>query len=416
MMSKTRLIQMMMTCCLLAVAGMMRAQTVVSGVVKDRQTGGALSHVSVTAEGTNVHTVTNEDGRFTLKTTHRPKYILLTHIGYQSRRQQLNEGPTEHLKILMTASTIQLDEVFVSVDDPLDIVLAAMSRIERNYSNESELVRCFYRETARKGSRFISVAEAVTEMYKTSYAYGPESDAMVIRKGRRLMSMKSADTLGVKVQGGPVMPLMADVAKNPEYMLNMDDLKCCDLFLEIPEMIDNRPHYVVRVEPRPITLWPLMGGKLFIDRQSLTITRAELHLDVRDWRKASNYMLVKKPVGLHFRPKALMMTILYHTDMNGITRMSYIRNEMRFTCDWKRRVFASPFTTVTEMVVTSPLAQGRQVKRPQGRSSFGMRERFYDKVEYFEDPDFWADYNIIEPTESLEHAIDKLKKKVNSEK
>ena len=52
------------------------------------------------------------------------------------------------------------------------------------------------------------------------------------------------------------------------------------------------------------------------------------------------------------------------------------------------------------------------MKRPRGRSSFGIRERFYDKVEYFDDPNFWADYNIIEPTESLEHAIDKLKKKV----
>jgi hypothetical protein len=54
------------------------------------------------------------------------------------------------------------------------------------------------------------------------------------------------------------------------------------------------------------------------------------------------------------------------------------------------------------------------VKRPRGRSSFGLRDRFYDKVEYFDDPDFWADYNIIEPTESLENAIDKLKKRVRN--
>ena len=62
------------------------------------------------------------------------------------------------------------------------------------------------------------------------------------------------------------------------------------------------------------------------------------------------------------------------------------------------------------MVVTDRLASGRDAKRPSGRSSFGIKDRFYDRVEYFEDPDFWADYNIIEPTESLENAIDKLKK------
>ena len=308
-----------------------KAQSVVSGVVKDAQTGNALSHVSIRAEGTDVHTVTNEDGRFTLKIQQRPQYLRLTHIGYKSKRQQLDEGPTDCLQILMTGTAIQLSEVVVSNKDPLAILHAAMKRIERNYSNESELMRCFYRETARKGSRFISVAEAVTDMYKTSYSKGPALDAMVILKGRRLMSMKASDTLGVKVQGGPVIPLVADVVKNPDYMLNEDDLKYCDLYMDTPELIDNRPHYVIRVEPQPISLWPLMGGKLFIDQESLTITRAELQLDVRDWRKASTYMLVKKPAGLHFRPKALTMTVLYSTDPQGVTRMSYIRNEMRFT-------------------------------------------------------------------------------------
>ena len=64
------------------------------------------------------------------------------------------------------------------------------------------------------------------------------------------------------------------------------------------------------------------------------------------------------------------------------------------------------------MVVTDRQQRGDKVKRPRGHSSFGLKERFYDRVEYFDDPDFWADYNIIEPTESLENAIDKLKKKV----
>jgi len=32
-------------------------------------------------------------------------------------------------------------------------------------------------------------------------------------------------------------------------------------------------------------------------------------------------------------------------------------------------------------------------------------------VDYFDDPNFWDAYNIIEPTESLEDAIGKLRKK-----
>ena len=353
---------MILAALLLAALGM-QAQQVVSGVVKDRQTGDVLSHVSIT-------------------------------------------------EIMMTSHAITLDEVVVSVNDPLEIVRAAMKRIPSNYPMQPELMRCFYREVTRRGSRHIAVAEAVMDMYKSSYRYGPDGDAVGILKGRRLMSMKSKDTLGVKIQGGPVMPLLADVAKNPEYLLNEQDLAQCDLYQKQPAKLNDRLHYVVEIVPHDITYYPVMGGLLYIDQESLTITRAELELDVRDWRRASEYMLVKKPFGLRFRPKQLSMVIGYTTDLQGVTRMNYLRNEMRFNCDWKRRLFASTFTTVCEMVVTDRLAVGRDAKRPNGRSSFGIRDRFYDRVEYFDDPDFWADYNIIEPTESLEHAIDKLKKKL----
>jgi hypothetical protein len=51
---------------------------------------------------------------------------------------------------------------------------------------------------------------------------------------------------------------------------------------------------------------------------------------------------------------------------------------------------------------------------PEGRirtkDAFQQREVFYDVVEDYWNEDFWSDYNIIEPTESLESAVKKLKK------
>lgn len=405
--------RLMLTTAFLLLALAIKAQTVISGKVTDLN-GQPLAHVSVMVEGTEVQTVTNEDGQFTLKMHEQPHRLRLSHIGYKTRHIALEQGVTEQLRIRMQSNTIELSEVLVSVNDPLSILKAAMARIEKNYPNEPELMRCFYRETARRGSRFISVAEAVTEMYKSDYYYGPERDAVAILKGRRLMSMKARDTLGVKVQGGPVLPLMVDLAKNREYVLNEENIAHYKLSMEVPVKIADRAQYVINMEPEGIQFYPIMKGRVFIDQETLTFTRAELQLDMRDWRAASDYMLVHKPFGLRFRPRELTMTIVYNTDEQGIAHMSYVRNEMRFNCDWKRRLFASPFTTVCEMVVTDRQQKGDGVKRPRGRSSFGLRDRFYDKVEYFDDPDFWADYNIIEPTESLENAIDKLKKRVRN--
>ena len=405
--------RLMLTTAFLLLALVIKAQTVISGKVTDLN-GQPLAHVSVMVEGTEVQTVTNEDGQFTLKMHEQARRLRLSHIGYKTRHIALEQGATEQLRIRMQSNTIELSEVLVSVNDPLSILKAAMARIEKNYPNEPELMRCFYRETARRGSRFISVAEAVTEMYKSDYYYGPERDAVAILKGRRLMSMKARDTLGVKVQGGPVLPLMVDLAKNREYVLNEENIAHYKLSMEVPVKIADRAQYVINMEPDGIQFYPIMKGRVFIDQETLTFTRAELQLDMRDWRAASDYMLVHKPFGLRFRPRELTMTIVYNTDEQGIAHMSYVRNEMRFNCDWKRRLFASPFTTVCEMVVTDRQQKGDGVKRPRGRSSFGLRDRFYDKVEYFDDPDFWADYNIIEPTESLENAIDKLKKRVRN--
>ncbi|MBP3260240.1 MAG: carboxypeptidase-like regulatory domain-containing protein [Prevotella sp.] len=153
------IVRMLTMAWLLGFAIVLQAQTTISGVVLDKQTERALSHVSIATEGKDIHTVTNDDGRFTLKTKQRPQYIQLSHIGYKTRRVNLTDHPTEQLRILMTSSSVELREIIVSVDDPLSIIKAAMSRIEQNYPHEPELMRCFYRETAQRGSRFISVSE-----------------------------------------------------------------------------------------------------------------------------------------------------------------------------------------------------------------------------------------------------------------
>ena len=58
------------------------------------------------------------------------------------------------------------------------------------------------------------------------------------------------------------------------------------------------------------------------------------------------------------------------------------------------------------MVVTD--SSSDDVQPIASRSSFDSRDAYYDKVEYFLDPDYWRSYNIIEPSESLDKAIRKL--------
>ena len=105
-------------------------QVVVSGIVKDDKTGDILKQVSVSAGRVSV--VTNEDGVFVLKLDQKPGAIIVSHIGYKSRKVVLEEGKTENLKIRLVPTTIQLREIVVRTNNPRELVDIAIKRIPDN--------------------------------------------------------------------------------------------------------------------------------------------------------------------------------------------------------------------------------------------------------------------------------------------
>lgn len=381
----------------------------VSGTVVSHANGRPLSGVSISGGGQTV--VTNDDGFFQLKADSLLKAVNVSHVGYYSQHLALSDANTQHqLSIRLRPTSIQLKEVLVvAYGDPRELIEAAISKIPQNYSRQPELHHCFYRETAMKRQHHIMVAEGVVDMYKSGYSHGTGRDRVAIRKGRRLLSPRKGDTLSVKVTGGPVTPVQLDLVKNLDLLLNKDDLDCYELKMEAPTATDDRPQYVVSLTPARVMPWPLYYGRLYIDQQTLAITRAELSLDMRDRDKATRQMLVRKPAGVRFRPRELSFVIDYRQDDDGLTRISYVRTTFRFNCDWRRLLFATSFTAVCELAVTNTTSHDVQPLR--GRESFDQRDAFYDKVDFFRDPVFWQDYNIIEPTESLDRAVERLLKK-----
>lgn len=378
-------------------------QVVVSGQVVDDKTGAELRQVSVSAGRVSV--VTNEDGAFTLKLAEQPGYITVSHLGYKTRQVNFDPTVTERMTIRLQPTTIQLREIVVMNEDARDLVDIAISKIPENYSKAPELLKGFYRETAMKRKHYIYVAEGVEDMYKTPYSRGTARDRVAIIKGRRLLSQKTGDTLGVKVMGGPTQAVIMDLVKNRDFLLNRETLDSYRFSMGVPEVINDRLQFVVLMEPAKIEPYALYHGRLYIDQERLAFTRIELDLDMSDKDKATQTMLVKKPLGVRFKPRELSCVVDYRYE-DGVTRISYLRNTFRFNCDWKRRLFSTSFTATCEMAVTD--SSSDNVQPIASRSSFDSRDAYYDKVEYFLDPDYWSAYNIIEPSESLDKAIQKL--------
>lgn len=378
----------------------------VSGVVMDRESHKALSQVNVSVDGSNVSTITNAEGRFVLKVPRLEGRIVVSHIGYKSRYVAMPKDG-KPLRIMLTPSSLMLAEVVIMPDDPVTLLREALRRIPENYGREPHLYQTFYRETVQKRQNYIYIAEAVSELLKTGYnRVSSVRDWVAILKARRLVSTKQSDTLGVKIQGGPQLMNQLDFVKNRSLILDRIDMEHYNFNVAVPEKIDDRLQVVIEFHPKGTSPDVLYHGRVYIDNENYTITRAEMTLDMGNRDVATQMMLIKKPAGLRFKPKELSMVISFKSD-GTYSRINYLRTQMRFSCDWKRRLFSTNFTAVTEMVVTDKL---KEVKGKPGNDTFGPRDSFYDKVDYFGDQDFWADYNIIEPTESLEKAVEKIRK------
>lgn len=393
----------------------MKTEFTVSGVVRDKESRKKLENVAVSLVGTPIGTVTNAEGVFLLKIPHMDTIpqLELSHIGYMNARFSASapEGSNNmYATILMIPIALQLNEVVAYGNTARRIVEEAMERIPKNYPSGESMTSAFYRETVQKGHRYISISEAMLDVYKTSYRQRTtDRDKVQIDKARRLLSQKQSDTLGVKVVGGPNLPLFMDVVKNAYALFDEETLDYYSFVQEPSVFIDDRLQYVISFRPRVKLDYALYVGRVFIDREHLAFTRAEFELDLSDRERAIAAILYKKPLGLRFRPQKVSFLITYRQH-DGVTCLNYICNEMCFKCDWKRRLFSSSYVARSEMVAVDREEHPERVIAR--RDAFKPYQVFYDIVKEYWSEDFWKDYNIIEPTESLEDAVKKLRKQM----
>ena len=393
----------------------MKTEFTVSGVVRDKENRKKLENVAVSLVGTPIGTVTNAEGVFLLKIPHMDTIpqLELSHIGYMNARFSASapEGSNNmYATILMIPIALQLNEVVAYGNSARRIVEEALERIPKNYPSGESMTSAFYRETVQKGHRYISISEAMLDVYKTSYRQRTtDRDKVQIDKARRLLSQKQSDTLGVKVVGGPNLPLFMDVVKNAYALFDEETLDYYSFVQEPSVFIDDRLQYVISFRPRVKLDYALYVGRVFIDREHLAFTRAEFELDLSDRERAIAAILYKKPLGLRFRPLKVSFLITYRQH-DGVTCLNYICNEMCFKCDWKRRLFSSSYVARSEMVAVDREEHPERVIAR--RDAFKPYQVFYDIVKEYWSEDFWKDYNIIEPTESLEDAVKKLRKQM----
>jgi hypothetical protein len=390
-------------------------QTYVSikGKVVDKETLNALVFASVTLKETNIATVSNIDGEFIIKVPENEtsKSLEITFLGYKNKVIPISEMKNNGYKniITMEPAPIPIKEIIIKPIMPDQIIEKAISSISKNYPDVPNLMTSFYRETIRKNRAYVSIGEAVVEIFKAPYSSDMRFDGARIYKGRKSTDVEKVDTVLFKLQGGPVTSLELDMVKNPEAILTKEAMKYYDYTLSGVVEIDNKPHFVIDFIQKPDVDIPLFMGKFYIETTSYAISSAEFGFNLSNKEEAASLFIRKKPLGMDVTPEIATYMVKYR-EQTGKWYFAYSRAEVKFRVSWKKRLFHTTYTTMSEIAITDRTDQ--EVIKFAGKDKIKYSDVFSDKVSAFADPEYWGEYNVIEPDQSIESAIRRLARKL----
>jgi hypothetical protein len=382
-----------------------------NGRVLDSESNRGLPFATVEVIGSNIATVTNIDGDFVIKIPKESAATALkiSYIGFGNMTVSLGEfREGRSTDIRLVPKSIQLQEITVRPEDALNLIMDALSDVKNNYSEEPMMMRGFYRETIEKGRNYVSISEAVVDIYKGGYTNTFQIDQVKLFKGRKSADVEKMDTVLFRLQGGPNTAILLDVVKNPYILLSDQYADVYDFTLTDVITIDDRLHYVVSFNQKPYVEDPYYKGKLYVDMEKLAITEAEFELNTENEDEAARMFIQRKPLGMDIIPERAVYRAKYTID-NNRWYFTYARAEVKFKVDWKKKLFNTTFTTMSEMAITDRTYEG--IEKFAAKERFKTNDVMDEKVYIFFDEDFWEGYNVIEPDQSIESAIRRLNRK-----
>ncbi|MCM4151327.1 carboxypeptidase-like regulatory domain-containing protein [Arenibacter sp. N53] len=386
------------------------------GKIVDSETNNPLVFANLTIENYNISTVSNTEGYFSLKV---PKEIsegqvIVSFLGYKTKTIPLSQLKENKNEIALEVSITELSEVSLAVPkDAKALVKETLLRKGDNYFDDPTLMTAFYRETIKKRRKNVSLSEAVVNIYKSPYN-SDRRDALQLYKARKSTDYNKLDTLAIKLQGGPFNTLFVDMIKYPQYIFTEETFDDYTFTFENSTQVNNKLIFVINFKQLESITDPLYQGKLYIDAEKKILTSAIYSLNITDQEKASKMFVRKKPAHANVWPTDIAYRVDYR-EKNGKWYYGYSNVLLEFKINWDDKLFNSVYSMTCEMAITD-WEKNTSGETPKFKDRIKSSIILEDEAIGFSDPDFWGEYNIIEPEKSIESAIKKIQRQLRRAK
>lgn len=384
----------------------------IKGKITSADTNDAIEQAIITLRGTNLSTVSNQEGKFSLKIppSNDQQQLTVQAIGHKEQDITVSRTSTKPLKIVLESNTITLDAAnIVAYTDATALVKRVFKNRQENYLDNQTVMTAFYRETIKKRSKNASLAEAVVNIYKQPYGNN-RKDQIKMLKSRKDTDYSRLDTIALKLQGGPFSTLFLDVVKYPEYIFTPETMEAYLFKFDNLTEVNGENVFVVNFKQRNEVTSPLYEGKLYIGASNLALVKATYALKLINIKEVNKMFVRSKPTNVKIKPRQIAYEVNYR-QKDGKWLYGYSKADLSFEVKKRSKLFKSIYTLSCEMAVTD-WQSGSLTASTQTELGIDEYIIMADHNIGFGDPDFWGKYNVIEPEKSIESAIKKIQRKL----
>jgi len=380
---------------------------IIEGFVLDRQTREVLPHSYIVLEANGMGTVSNMDGRFSLKIPDSlsSAYVVISHIGYHSPRIPLEVFKDNKPEILLEPNVIQLQEIVARYVPAQKIVREMLENRPMNYASYPAHFTSFYREGVEYSGDFVSLTEGVCQIYKPGYM-SSSSEQVKLLKMRNIKNTNYPDSILVKIQAGVRASLLLDVIQHTPDFLSRDR----DLYYNFArvgmEHADSGMVHVVAFEQKSHVEEPLYTGLLYIDANSRALLKAEFEIFPRYVQKMGSTIILKKSKNLEVEVQKISYTVSYQ-QWNGYYWMNHARGDLQFKIKRKKSFFGSLNRLNAYFEMATCEIDTKDVRRFPNRERLST-SKIFSQIQFNYDADFWERFNTILPETKITEAIAKL--------
>ena len=143
------------------------AQRIIRGTVRDAETHRLLPAANIQIEGTLSGTITNDEGEYILQIEKLPATLVVSYIGYATRRVEVRADSPEQIDIFLQPISYQLEPIVVTDEDPAVRIMREVIRRKQQWRKRLKTYRAeaYTRQRLENDTSVVLITESLSEIF-----------------------------------------------------------------------------------------------------------------------------------------------------------------------------------------------------------------------------------------------------------